>query len=148
MADDREPVPWIRLGAYAVVSDPQDRLLCTRIAPGYPAAGHWTLPGGGVEWGEHPDAAVLRELTEETGLSGRISHLLSVHSETIARPVSRPGPVHVVAILYRVIDVIGDTRVELAGSSGAVAWWTAEELADRPHVQLVERALQELDRPG
>src|SRR5688572_24914542 len=33
---------------------------------------YWQLPGGGVEAGEELEAAVLRELAEETGLSGRI----------------------------------------------------------------------------
>ncbi len=67
---DPPAAPWIRVGAYAIVTDESSRILLCRIAPGYPAAGMWTLPGGGVDHGEHPDDAVLRELREETGLAG------------------------------------------------------------------------------
>lgn len=52
------------LGAYALCRDPSGRLLLARLAPGLLDAGLWTMPGGGVEWGEHPDDAVLRELEE------------------------------------------------------------------------------------
>jgi 8-oxo-dGTP diphosphatase len=141
---DPSALPWIRLGAYAVVSDDLGRLLGCRIAPGYPWAGTWTLPGGGVEWGEHPDTAVIRELREETGLSGRIERLIGIDSHTIEHPVSRPGPAHVVAILYRVIDVSGELQVEHGGSTDACAWLTADELSTLPHVPLTERALQAL----
>jgi 8-oxo-dGTP diphosphatase len=138
---DRPASPWIRLGAYAVVSDDLGQILGCRIAPGYPWAGTWTLPGGGVEWGEHPDAAVIRELEEETGLSGRIERLIGIDSQTIEHPVSRPGPAHVVAILYRVTDVTGELQVEQGGSTDACAWLTTDELATLPHVPLMERAL-------
>jgi len=134
-------VPWIRLGAYAVVSDDAGRLLCCRIAPGYPWAETWTLPGGGVEWGEHPDDAVIRELAEETGLAGRIERIIGIDSHVIEGPVSRPGPAHIVAILYRVADVTGYLRVEQGGSTDACAWLSGAEIAGLPHVPLLERAL-------
>ncbi|MFK8137898.1 MAG: NUDIX domain-containing protein [Bdellovibrionales bacterium] len=40
--------------------------------------GHWIIPGGSVDEGEHPDETALRELKEETGLEGRIDGLLAV----------------------------------------------------------------------
>ncbi len=144
-ARDPRALPWIRLGAYGVVSDATGRLLACRIAPGYPWAGTWTLPGGGVEWGEHPDDAVLRELAEETGLTGRVERILGIDSHTVDRPVSRPGPAHVVAVLYLLRGVQGELRVEEGGSTDACAWLSPGELADLPHVPLIDRAMAWLD---
>ncbi len=43
-----------------------------------PKKGQWCLPGGFIELGEAPEEGALRELAEETGLSGRIDSLLGV----------------------------------------------------------------------
>src|SRR5579875_1594906 len=56
-----------RLAAYAVVADAVGRVLLTRHRPGRP--GRWLLPGGGVEAGQHPEQAVVREVLEEAGLA-------------------------------------------------------------------------------
>ncbi len=43
-----------------------------------PKKGYWCLPGGFMEIGETPEQGALRELKEETGLSGKIDRLLGV----------------------------------------------------------------------
>ena len=60
-----------------VVRDETDRILLVKRAVD-PRKGGWCLPGGYVEMDEEPDASALRELHEETGLSGRIQNLLGV----------------------------------------------------------------------
>ena len=42
---------------------------------------YWTLPGGGIEAGETPEQAVLREVWEETGLMGLNARFLFLDSE-------------------------------------------------------------------
>ena len=64
---------------------------CARIAPGYPESGKWTLPGGGVDHGEHPDEGVVREVAEETGLVARVVSVASIQSGFIPRPCRARG---------------------------------------------------------
>jgi len=60
-----------------VVADGRDRVLLVKRSV-EPKKGYWCLPGGFVEMQETPEAGALRELLEETGLSGKISRLLGV----------------------------------------------------------------------
>ncbi|VVJ24642.1 Diadenosine hexaphosphate (Ap6A) hydrolase / Bis(5'-nucleosyl)-tetraphosphatase (Ap4A) (Asymmetrical) (EC [Amycolatopsis camponoti] len=50
-----------------IAFDPHGRLLLIRRAND-PGSGQWSLPGGRVEPGETDKEAVVRELSEETGL--------------------------------------------------------------------------------
>ncbi len=55
----------------AVVLDDAGRLLLVRRRNA-PGRGLWSVPGGRVEPGESPAAAVAREVREETGLAVRV----------------------------------------------------------------------------
>jgi NAD+ diphosphatase len=70
---------------YAFIADTEGRYLALRRAHP-PCAGQWDLPGGFVEAGEAPTAAIMREIAEETGLHvellGVIGAYASVYGET------------------------------------------------------------------
>jgi ADP-ribose pyrophosphatase YjhB (NUDIX family) len=97
--------------------------------------GSWTLPGGGVEHGEHPEAAALRELREETGYVGTIGELVAVDS-TQREARDRSGEsidYHAIRFVYRTeIADIGPVTHEVAGSSDRAEWFTLDELSALP----------------
>jgi 8-oxo-dGTP diphosphatase len=59
--------PVVLVAAAALV-DGDGRVLLTRRPPGKPMAGLWEFPGGKLDAGETPEAALIRELREEIGI--------------------------------------------------------------------------------
>lgn len=130
-----------RIGAYGRCLD-GDRVLLCRLSADEPAAGYWTLPGGGLDFGEHPAAAVLRELTEETGLVGEVEALLAV--ESFAWPAERAPhgrPHHGIFVVYAIRVVGGELRAEVGGSSDRCAWFGSEELGALPLTRIARAVL-------
>jgi ADP-ribose pyrophosphatase YjhB (NUDIX family) len=118
--------------------DDQRRILLSRLSAIEVDVGAWTLPGGGLNFGEHPDAAVIRELEEETGLHGEIEELAGVFSHVYRRSrAANGGDLHFLGILYRVRIVGGELRDEVDGSTDTAAWFRGDELAG---IRLVEIA--------
>jgi 8-oxo-dGTP diphosphatase len=122
-----------RFAAYAVATDPDGRMLLTRIADGYPGAGCWHLPGGGTDYGEQPGAALIRELLEETGQRGRLVELLGVASHRDAASLGPEGyPIdwHGVRAFYRVaVDAPVPPAVgDVGGSTSEARWFSRDEL--------------------
>src|SRR3990172_12274414 len=58
----------ILLVAAVALVDPDGRVLIAKRPEGKPLAGLWEFPGGKVEAGERPEAALIRELREELGI--------------------------------------------------------------------------------
>ena len=139
-----------RFGAYAVATDPAGRILLTRIAPGYPGAGLWHLPGGGTDFGETPEQALARELVEETSQHGRITGLLGTshrHDPAALGPEGVPIDWHVIRVLFRVqVDDPGAPVVTEAagGSTEKAGWFTPEEAARLGLTEITRTALDAL----
>ncbi len=70
--------PLFQVFAAAVIFDQDKKILLVKAT--YQRLHPWGLPGGGLEYGEHPEAAVVREVWEETGLTVCIDRLLLVNS--------------------------------------------------------------------
>lgn len=66
MTPDR-PAPPLAVVA-AVLRDGRGRVLLAQRLPGGHHGGLWEFPGGKVELGETPEAALARELAEELGI--------------------------------------------------------------------------------
>ena len=62
------PDQGLLLVAACALVDPDGRVLIARRPEGKALSGKWEFPGGKVEAGESPEAAVVRELREELGV--------------------------------------------------------------------------------
>lgn len=131
-----------RVAAYALCVDEAGRILLCRMARSVIAGEVWTLPGGGLRFGESPETAALRELDEETGQGGEIVRLVDV-SDNLLKLDSRPGTVHAIRIVYEVRVTDGaNLRQEAEGTTDACSWFTIDE-AERLNLNdLARRAIE------
>lgn len=93
-----------RPGAYALLLNEQGLLGRVSLPQGY------FLPGGGIEKGESPEAAVLREITEETAFQARLLFKIGEASEYVYTPGYTSG-VHKPSTFF-VAEVITSTSLK------------------------------------
>jgi 8-oxo-dGTP diphosphatase len=134
-----------RVGCYAWIERDGQVLLphwYERGADGRPLAG-WTLPGGGMEHGESPEATCLREVREETGFTVELESLLGVRNHWI--PTERRKhlagrPMQALQVVYLARITGGTLTREVDGTTDDVRWLDLKDLPGLHTVSLVDAA--------
>jgi 8-oxo-dGTP diphosphatase len=136
-----------RVAAYALIIR-DEQILLTRLADRISADGKWHLPGGGLDHGENPRDALVREIREETGLDAEVgdsAHVYSAHLPSMWRQGKRWN--------YQALRIVYDAWVpadapaprveEIDGSTVAAAWHPVADVLNGvlPVTDIVTEAL-------
>lgn len=124
----------------AALADGEGRVLLQRRAAGRAMAGLWEFPGGKVEPGERPEAALVRELEEELGIEVAVGAL----APAAFASADNDGR-HMLLLLYLCRDWRGEPR---ALDASELAWVRPADMAalpmppaDAPLIPLLDRLL-------
>ena len=130
-----------RIAAYGVVVDDGQVLLAHWVLDGHSG---WTLPGGGIDPGEDPADAAVREILEETGYTAELEALLGIDSVVVpaAERIVQPAvDAHAIRVVYRARVTGGALRAEVGGTTDAARWFRLDEVPALDRVRLVDRGL-------
>ncbi|MGV9303527.1 MULTISPECIES: NUDIX hydrolase [unclassified Nonomuraea] len=116
----------------AIIVADSEILLVRRGHP--PGEGLWSIPGGRVEAGESDEAALRREVLEETGLRVAVGVLAGV--------VERPGPDGVVYVIRDYVATVVAGSLAPGDDAADARWCSRAELDTLPLTDGLLAALQ------
>ncbi len=129
-----------------------DLILLSRLAPSIAPQERWTLPGGGLDFGEDPRDAVVREVHEETGIDVQVADRAWVDSArrhvTLPPGSGDPADLHSIRLVFEgwaPVDAPEPHVVEVDGSTVDARWVPLGAVYDGswPVVAWVRQALAE-----
>jgi ADP-ribose pyrophosphatase YjhB (NUDIX family) len=132
-------VDYIGVGVGAVILNERCEVLLL-FRKKQPEAGHWTIPGGAVEWFETCADAIRRECREEVGLDVDIDRLL-----TVVDHIVKDDGAHWVSIEYLVTVTSGEATNANKEENEEVRWFRLDALPD-PMTQPTREALRYYQR--
>jgi 8-oxo-dGTP pyrophosphatase MutT (NUDIX family) len=145
------PVVLQRVAVYAVVRSERGVLLAQNSARTN-AAGTWGLAGGGLDLGELPEAALHREIWEETGQRVDITGIAVVTTRHwVGRaPNRRLEDFHAVRLVYRAEcpDPTDPVVHDVDGTTAAAAWFPPDAVDRLPLATGTREILAHLNRDG
>jgi 8-oxo-dGTP diphosphatase len=149
------PIPRQRVAAYGIVLSERG-LLATQFSDLTAVPGMWGLPGGGIDVGESPSHALIREVAEETGQELEISHLIDVQTDHWIglSPAQVVEDFHAVRIIYagRCLNPSDPVVHDVGGTTADATWLSLTAWADQTWSSwakvMVERHLAGLTELG
>ncbi|MDO4356830.1 MAG: (deoxy)nucleoside triphosphate pyrophosphohydrolase [Clostridia bacterium] len=118
----------------AAVVRRDERFLLTQRLPGKPLENQWEFPGGKLEAGESPEAALRRELREELGIETRAGAVLDARLNG-----------NYLVLFYECEHVSGEIRLREAQDARFV---TLAEARALPLVDKDRETMEKLARMG
>jgi len=128
-----------RISAYGLLIKNNELLLCRLSQRVMKSAGHWTLPGGGLDFGESPEDAMVREFREETGLIVKTGSLVTI--DTLSDEVNGTR-FHSIRIIYQAHYLEGELKFEDEGTTDACEWFSEAEAHRQTLVGLAQAGLK------
>lgn len=129
-----------RLAAYAVIVDRDhpdgERILLSWFNGSTPG---WTLPGGGVDYDESLEEAVVREVREETGYDVVVGRPLATHSFTGEKSRHTGNPYKSVRVVFDATIVGGALgTLEVGGTTDFARWVPLDGLEGQARADIVD----------
>lgn len=122
------------------ILDEQLKILLIRRAL-EPFKGDWALPGGFIRMDENLEAAVQRELEEETGASGFYFEQLETFGQVDRDPRER-----VISVAYFALAPADHVVLKADTDASDAAWHPVDELPDLAfdHASIINRAVKRI----
>ena len=106
--------------AIGIISNQERQILISRRLPGKILAGYWEFPGGKIEPGEASEAALIRELDEELGITVHsVNSLFQIHYDYPEKQVQ-----------LDVWQVGAYTGIPMSCEGQTIQWASMDELND------------------
>ncbi len=90
----------------------------------------WNFPGGQVEFGESPEAAVVRECREEIGCEVVVERLIPIVLSKVWENHDAP-PHHTIIVSY-VCRIVSGVPRAMIDEVGALGWYRRDEIPALP----------------
>lgn len=107
------------------------RASTTRYMPG-----KWDIPGGTIEFGESPEAALMREIDEETKITADIGNILFVYNNVVQLPDRQTFQ-----MVYEARYVKGDVQLR-AAEHQAFKWVTKDEVISMELINFLDELMR------
>src|SRR5579859_2411523 len=116
------------IGAFAIIFNNKEEVLLgqrNEADSTHPFHQKWSMPGGGVEIGEHPEDTVKREIQEELGLE---IELLTQNPIVISHMNSIDASEQNILLVYPAMYTSGIINVEADEETSDARWFDYNEI--------------------